>query len=191
MKTLFYRLLVAKHKELCLFIWGLGMLELMLLYVVGCIIMKFSFHDNWVSSYIEIAFALDAAITSRWFRKKFFPLRQDLKAIAKEREMANVPHDKSYVRGLKLNYRAQRLVLWTEKVFAKHFARIKFLGRVFAFISLIVLLIGCSQEFEKLVPMLIFPFVLNWSVYWLSTNLFEMKVLLLYTRVRIEPVRTL
>lgn len=191
MKTIFYRLMVAKHKELCLFIWGIGMLELVLLYVVGCSIMKFSFHDNWVSSYIEIAFALDVAITSRWFRKRFFPLRQALKIIAKEKELANVPHDKSFIRGLRLNYRAQRLVLWTEKVFMRHFDLAKLLGRVFAFISLIVLLIGSPQELEKLVPMLIFPFILNWSVYWLSTNLFEMKVLLLYARIRVEPVGTL
>lgn len=71
--------------------------------------MGFAFHNNWVSSYIEIAFALNVAITSRWFQKRFFPLRQDLQAIAKERISKGMVRSKKDINGQKLNYGMQRL----------------------------------------------------------------------------------
>lgn len=150
--------------------------------------MGFAFHDNWVSSYIEIAFALNVAITSRWFRKRFFPLRQDLQAIAKERISEGMVHSKEDINGQKLNYGMQRLILWIGKVFLMYFEFAKRLGMLFAVISVFVLLTGCPVWFEKFIPTLIYPTALNWSLYLLSIGLFKIKFLFLYARIRFRLV---
>lgn len=150
--------------------------------------MGFAFHDNWVSSYIEIAFALNVAITSRWFRKRFFPLRQDLQAIARERISKGMVCSKEDINGQKLNYGMQRLILWIGKVFLPYFELTKYLGRAVAIISVLVLLTGCPVWLEKFIPTLIYPVVLNWSLYLLSLGLFQIKFLFLYARIRFRLV---
>ena len=115
-------------------------------------------------------------------------MRQKLKKIAKVKLAEGNIRDKEYIMGQKYNYSTQRLILWIEKVFTKYFDVPKHLGRIFAFIALIVLLIGCPGWFEKFIIVLVYPFILNWSLYWLSISIFRSKLMFIYIRVRFRLI---
>lgn len=184
--AIWFRLARIRRNGVCWLVWSICILEFALLCAIGCVIMEFASHDNWVSSYIEIAFALNVAITSVWFRKRFFPLRQELKTIAKERISEGKIRDKSAIKAQKLNYGMQRLILWTGKVFLPYFRFVKCLGWVVGVISVLVLLAGCPKPLEKFLPMLIYPVALNWSIYLLSIILFKIRFWFLYVRIRFD-----
>ena len=61
----FFRIARLNRKGVFLLMWSIGIVEFVLLCVLGWLSAKFAFHSDWVSSYIEVAFALNVAISSK------------------------------------------------------------------------------------------------------------------------------
>lgn len=137
-----------------------SLLAVSLWWIVACWLMSFSNDHEWLSSFVEIAFALNLALT--------FPKVQDLMLTVKqqilESRFTTISHSK--LKGTLDKSIKEVLILLSSSMLKVYEHRCKSelqfivkLGYVFAFLSVTILLTDCNEAFIKFVPMLIMPFI--------------------------------
>ena len=130
-------------------------------FFVGRALLLRSEQCEWLSSFVEVAFALNAALTFEKVREWLNPLRMKFDSGIKE--IGNRYHDKTRKKIIQYVQNHEEEVFDNcERMMRENLNWIVNLARLFAIISVIVLLGYKRGDYVMYIPCLIIPVVLYW-----------------------------
>ena len=162
--------------------YGSGIVVAIIIFYVAKFLLSLSAGHEWFSSYIEIAFGLNAGLSLSMFRKWCLNHKADLKRHKRKIQSMHDCADKK--AAAYINSRMLRYIRRIDYHFTKDTKVLIIMAKCFCLFSLVLLVSGSSEWFLPFATLLILPLVMYYVAYKLAGIIFSHECLVLYFKVR-------
>ena len=162
--------------------YGAGIVAAIIIFYVAKLLLSLSTGHEWFSSYIEIAFGLNAGLSLSMFRKWCLNHKGDLKRYKRKIQSMHDSADKkssAYINGRMLRY-----IRRIDYRFTKDTKSLIIMARCFCLCSLALLVSGSPEWFLPFATLLILPLVMYYIAYKFVDVVFSYECFVLYFKVR-------
>ncbi len=162
--------------------YGAGIVAALLIFSTAKLLLALSAGHEWFSSYVEIAFGLNAGLSLSMFRKWCLNHKGDLKRYKRKIQSMHDSADKkssAYINGRMLRY-----IRRIDYRFTKDTKSLIIMARCFCLCSLVLLVSGSPEWFLPFATLLILPLVMYYIAYKFVEVIFYQECFALYVKVR-------
>ena len=162
--------------------YGVGIVAAIIIFGVAKLLLSLSAGHEWFSSYVEIAFGLNAGLSLSMFRKWCLNHKGDLKRHKRKLQSMHDCADKK--AAAYINSRMLRYIRRIDYCFTKDTKGLIVMARCFCLFSLVLLVSGSSEWFLPFATLLILPLVMYYVAYKLAGIIFFQECFALFVKVR-------
>lgn len=162
--------------------YGAGIVAAIIIFYVAKLLLSLSAGHEWFSSYIEIAFGLNAGLSLSMFRRWCLDLKGDLKRHKRKIQSMHDSADKKVAAYI--NSRLFRYIRRIDYRFTKDTKGLIIMARCFCLFSLVLLVSGSPEWFLPFATLLILPLVMYYIAYKFVEVIFYHECIILYLKVR-------
>lgn len=162
--------------------YGAGIVAAIIIFYVAKLLLSLSTGHEWFSSYIEIAFGLNAGLSLSKFRKWCLNHKGDLKRHKRKIQSMHDSADKK--AAAYINSRMLRYIRRLDYRFTKGTKSLIVMARCFCLFSLVLLVSGSPEWFLPFATLLILPLVMYYIAYKFVGVIFYYECIILYLKVR-------
>ncbi len=162
--------------------YGTGIVVAIIIFYVAKLLLSLSAGHEWFSSYIEIAFGLNAGLSLSMFRKWCLNHKGDLKRHKRKIQSMHDCADKKAAA-----YINSRMLMYIRRIdyhFTKDTKVLIIMAKCFCLFSLVLLVSGSAEWFLPFATLLILPLVMYYVAYKLAGIIFSHECLVLYLKVK-------
>lgn len=162
--------------------YGAGIVAAIIIFYVAKLLLSLSTGHEWFSSYVEIAFGLNAGLSLSMFRRWCLDLKGDLKRHKRKVQSMHDSADKKVAAYI--NSRLFRYIRRIDYHFTKDTKGLIIMAKCFCLFSLVLLVSGSSEWFLPFATLLILPLVMYYIAYKFVGIIFFRECFVLYLKVR-------
>ena len=164
--------------------YGTGIVAAIIIFCVAKLLLSLSARHEWFSSYVEIAFGLNAGLSLAMFRKWYLNIKGDLRRHKREIQTRHDSADKKAVAYV--NSRMLRYIRRIDYRFTKATKGLIIMARCFCLFSLVLLVSGSPEWFLPFATLLILPLVMYYIAFQFAKFIFSQECLILiFVKVRL------
>ena len=162
--------------------YGSGIVAAIIIFCVAKLLLSLSTRHEWFSSYVEIAFGLNAGLSLSMFRKWCLNHRRDLKRYKRIIQSMHDCVDKK--AAAYINSRMSRCIRRLDYRFTKDTKSLIIMARCFCLFSLALLVSGSPECLLPFATLLILPLIMYYIAYKFVEVVFSHECLGLYAKMR-------
>ena len=162
--------------------YGAGIVAALIIFCVAKLLLSLSTGHEWFSSYVEIAFGLNAGLSLSMFRKWCLNHRGDLR---RYKQVIQSMHDCADKKAAAyINSRMLRCIRRLDYLFTKDTKSLIIMARCFCLFSLALLVSGSPECLLPFATLLILPLIMYYIAYKFVEVVFYHECLGLYAKMR-------